>query len=287
MARKAPTLEAIESNPTLHPLAFKLVEERFPDLVWHSHADAPNSSQAFALSAFVPLLTLPDRDAILETFVTSVLPSVEPRADRSWHLIPESRQPELLGETGAGTPTSIDILLQAADAVVCVESKFKVDALEGFGVCGQATSEACRGFHGPCSDTRGSSAWCRLGVKDGRRAPRKYWEAANGQFRGDALAEQTNSQVCPFRDIFQLMRNYLTASELARASGQPFYGVIGIVPEAKSGAISAGVRRFQNKVLLPENANRVAAVDYEEYFAILDGGSAEARGLADFLRALL
>lgn len=287
MRRTAPTLEAIESNPTLHPLAFKLVAERFPELKWHMHADSPDSSQAFALSAFVPLLAFADKDTILEKFVTGVLPSVPPREDRSWHVIPEFTQPELLGETGAGEPTNIDILLVAADAVVCVESKFRVDALEGFGVCSQPAAGACRGFHGPHSDTRGTSAWCRLAVKDGRRDPRKYWEAGVGQFRHDALAEQTSSQVCPYRDIYQLMRTYLTASELARKDGKPFYGAIGIVPQARAGAISARVRRFQNRVLLAENANRVAAVDYEHYIEVLDGGSADAKALAEFLRELL
>jgi hypothetical protein len=287
MTRTAPSLAAIRQNPTLHPLAFSLVAERFPNLKWHSHADSPDSSQAFALSAFVPVLTCADKDAILERFVTRALPLIPPRSDRAWRITPEFTKPELLGETGAGVPTNVDILLEAADAVVCVESKFRVDAREGFGACSQATSHACRGFHGSCSDTRGGSASCRLAVKDGRRQPRKYWELGIGQFRVEALAEQTSSQVCPYRDAYQLMRNYLTACELARRDGKPFFGVIGIVPEANSREVKSGVRLFQNKVLLPENADRVAAFMYEDYIAVLNGGSAEAKEFAKFLTPLL
>ena len=196
-------------------------------------------------------------------------------------------QPVLNARDSRGSPDTANACSPDNDAAVCVESKFKVDALEGFGVCGQPAAGTCRGFHGLHSDTRGTSAWCRLAVKDGRRDPRKYWELGVGQFRHEALTQQTSSQVCPYRDVYQLMRTYLTASELARRDARPFYGAIGIVPQARAGAVSAGVRRFQNRVLLAENADRVAAVDYEYYNEVLDGGSADAKALAEFLRKLL
>ncbi len=285
--QSTPSLDQIRANPTLHPLAFKLVSEQFPELKWHSHADDPRSSQAFALSAFVPLLAFRDKNDILERFVTGAMPSVPPSAGREWSLIPEFTRRELLGETGAGIPTNVDILLVANDAVVCIESKYIVDAAEGFGKCGQFNNGACRGFHGAGSDTKGTEALCRLAMRDGRRNPRLYWQLGRGHFRDEVFAEQAPSQVCPYRDTYQLMRNYLTASELARRDSKPYFGAIGLAPSERSVAIREGVQRLVDDVLLPENRNRVAAVAYEDYLALLEDGSREANSLAAFLRALL
>jgi hypothetical protein len=180
------------------------------------------------------------------------------------------------------------VLLLADDAAMCVESKFRVDALEGFGKCSQATSGDCKGFHGHGSDAKqNTDVWCRLTVKDGYRDPRKYWELGCGHFRDEIFLEQRPSQVCPFRDTYQLMRNYLTASELARQCEKSYFGVIGVVPEARADAIVKGVRQFKEEVLLPENVDRVAAVLYEDYIEVLDSGSTDAKMLADFLRARL
>jgi hypothetical protein len=136
------------------------------------------------LSAFVPVLTFEDRDDILERFVTGAFPAIPGDSGRSWQVIPEFEQPELLGETGEGMPTNVGILLFADDVVVCVESKFRVDALEGFGKCRQATSSSgCRGFYGHGSDAKGgTNALCRLEVPDGQRDPRKYWELGCGGY---------------------------------------------------------------------------------------------------------
>ena len=287
MTRRRPSLQAISENPTLCPLAFAVVTERFSGLKWHSHADSPDSSQAFVLSAFIPLLTFADKDAIIEQFVASMFPTIPPRADRSWDITPEYTNRELLGETGAGMPTNIDMLLTADDVVICVESKFRVDALEGFGKCGQATSGECRGFHGAGSDAKnGTDASCRLDVQDRRRDPRKYWEVARGHFRDEVFAEQTSSQVCPFRDTHQLLRNYLTASAFAETEEKSHFGTVGIVPRARTKAIFEGVDKFR-ALLLPEDAERVAAVNYEDYIAVLDEGSDDAKALAGFLRGLL
>lgn len=284
---RVPPLDRIEANPTLSPLAFRVVRQRFPDLKWHSHADDPRSSQAFALSAFVPVLALPDKNAVLERFVTTALPHIPERADRTWDVIPEFVQPELLGETGAGIATNVDALLVADDAVVCVESKYIVDAAEGFGKCSQFTNGVCHGFHGEGSDTKGTNASCRLSIKDGRREPRFYWSLGRGQFRDAVFAPQHSSQACPYRDTYQLMRNYLLAFALAKRDNKPYFGVIGIVPRARRTAIAEGVQRFQERVLLPENIHRVAAVDYEDYVEVLADGSYEAKELGAFLRALL
>lgn len=282
-----PPLDRIRANPTLNPLAFSLVSERFPELKWHSHADDPRSSQAFALSAFVPLLVLEDKDTIIERFVTGVLPCIPHKETRLWTVVPEFVDRGLLGETGAGVATNVDALLISDDVVICVESKFIVDAVEGFGRCSQASKGVCLGYHGAGSDTRGTTAPCRLAIKDGRRDPRRYWELGRGHFRDEVFTEQTPSQVCPYRDTYQLMRNYLTASELARRDGTPHFGAIGIAPSGRSIAIREGVQRFVDEVLLPENGHRVAAVAYEDYLALLEDGSPEANALGAFLRALL
>ena len=60
---------------------------------------------------------------------------------------------------------------------------------------------------------------------------------------------------------------------------------LGIAPQAIADAIGSGIRQFQ--VLLPENAERVAAVMYEDYVGVLENGSAGAKELAKFLGALL
>lgn len=287
MPRSCPTSEQIRANPTLHESAFALVQERFPDLKWHTHADDPRSSQCFALSAFVPPLAFIDRDDIFERFVTEVFSCIPQRTDREWHVIPEFVRPELLGETGMGIATNVDALLVADDAVVCVESKYIVDAAEGFGRCGQFANGVCRGYYGKGSDTKGTDASCRLSISDGRRDARRYWELGHGHFQEAVFEEQSESQTCPYRDTYQLMRNYLLASELSRTEGKQFFGVIGIVPSARQSAIATGVQMFQEEVLLPENAWRVAAVPYEGYIGVLANGSDEARELAKFLMARL
>lgn len=287
MTYRVPTIEQIGQNPTLHPLALELVRGRFPGLKWHSHADSPDSSQAFALSAFLPLLTFEDGDTVVERFVSTTLPAVEHRADRRWDLVPEFTRPVLLGETGAGVPTNVDILMLSDDAVVCVESKFRVDALEGFGRCGQFTNGACRGFHGSGSDISGGGSACRLAVPDGRRAARLYWELGRGHFRDQVFEEQEPSSVCPFRDTYQLMRNYLLAAAFAEETGRPYYGVIGLVPKARRTAIASGVDRFRDEVLQRQFADRVVATNYEAYLDVLSGSSAEAGDLAAFLARLL
>lgn len=285
--RSLSSLDQIRANPTLHPLAFSLISEQFPDLKWHSHADDPRSSQAFAVSAFVPLLALEDKDTIIERFVTGVFPRIPHKEMRSWTVVPEFVDRDLLGETGAGIATNVDVLLAADDVVICVESKFIVDAAEGFGKCGQASKGTCLGYHGAGSDTRGTTASCRLAVKDGRRDPRRYWELGRGHFRDEVFAAQTPSQVCPFRDTYQLMRNYLLAAQYAEKHGKDHFAVVGIVPSARAAAILAGVVQFRERVLLPAKAQSVARVDYEDYIGLLAEGSGEANRLSVFLRDLL
>jgi Restriction Endonuclease associating with ARP len=270
----------------MHPRAFALAKARFPHLKWHLFADSPSSSQALALSAFLPVLEFPDRDAILEEFVTRSLPGIAPRAGRSWEVMPEYERPELLGEAGGGEPTRVDILLVAQDAVVCVEAKYRADAGHGWGACTQPR-RLCEGYHGLGSDRKGSRASCRLGFPDGHRGPRLYWHVARNRFREQVFAPQTAGDICPYLRDYQLVRNYLFAAELARQEGKTDHGVIGVAPSARLGRLAAGVERFTRDVLQPAQVGRVAVASFEGYAALLATGSGQAQDLARFLGALL
>lgn len=284
---RQPTLAAIAANPTLHPRAFALVQERYAELKWHSHADSPESSQAFALSAFIPLLDLDERHQVVDAFVTTVLLGIPRDPDRKWSITPEFTSPTVLGETGLGVPTNVDILLTANDAVVCVESKFKVDALEGFGRCSQFSNGVCGGFHGVGSDSRGSDALCRLGVSDGRRHARLYWTLGEDYFRQSIYDEQVSGEVCPYRDNYQAMRNFLLAARLAESEQKPHFGVIALVPKTRDAALRRGVERFQEEVLLPQYADGIVCAHYEDYIRLLGADGSESAQLAKFLEAIL
>jgi hypothetical protein len=270
----------------MHPRALALAQARFPRLKWHLFADSPRSSQALALSAFLPVLEFPDRDVILEEFVTRSLPVIAPRARRSWEVIPEYERPELLGETGGGEPTRVDILLVAPDAVVCVEAKYRADAQQGWGGCVQPP-RLCEGYHGPGSDRKGSRASCRLEFPDGHRGSRLYWHVARDRFREQVFAPQTAGHICPYLRDYQLVRNYLFAAEFARWEGKSEHGVIGLAPSERLDRLAAGVERFTRDVLQPALVGRVAVASLEGYAAILAASSGQAQDLARFLGSLL
>ncbi len=250
------------------------------------YAHTPGSSQALALSAFVPLLEFADKNELLEEFVTGALATVPPRAGRVWEVAPECSDRVLLGESGRGEATTIDVLLVADDAVVCVECKFRADARQGWGRCSQPP-RLCHGFHGPGSDRKGTSAYCRLEAADGHRGPRRYWHAAAGLFRDEILVPQSLGDVCPFFEDYQLVRNYLFAARHAECTGRAWFGVIGLVPEAGSARVALGVERFRLSTVRPEGSARVALATYERYLDVLACGSPDARRLAVFLRAIL
>jgi hypothetical protein len=285
--RRRPTQAAIGANPTLHPRAFALVRDRFPDLEWHFYAHSPDSSQAFALSAFLPVIEFPDRDLLLEQFVTAALPSaVPPGGARVWRVLPEYSDPILLGESGYGEATSVDVLLVAHDAVVAVECKFRVDARQGWGRCGQPP-RLCEGFHGEGSDRKGSPAACRLEAADGHRGPRHYWRVARPHFREQVFRAQAPGDVCPFLEGYQLVRNYLFAARYAATTNRPYFGVIGVAPGARSAPLLGGVERFKHEILSAEEGSRAGFVRWEKYLEMLACGSSPAKNLAAFLSELL
>jgi restriction endonuclease-like protein len=233
---------------------------------WQSPND-PESSQVFCISAFGALRSLPDRDRVLDTLLARWLPHLP--IESPWKLIPEHSQPGLLGETGQGTPTNVDVFCVSDRAVVCVESKFLHDAARGFGGCGQAKSGDCAGFHGPGSDRKTKTgAHCRLEIQDGRRAPRLYWTHGRKYFRDAVFEEQSEGQKCPFKkSAFQLMRNFLFAA--TAAGNRKAFAVLAIAPDRTSNLVRDQVAKFQDQVLLPAFRNHVAVGAYDELTVLL------------------
>lgn len=267
-------------NPTYWPGALSEAEGGL--IKWHSPR-SPHSSQVFCISAFGTLRGLPDRDAILASLFAGILP---PSAMRStWSLVPEHTDPLLLGETGQGTPTSVDVFCRASDAAVCIESKFRSDAKEGFGGCGQAKSGDCKGFYGQDSNSKTKAdAMCRLTTKDGEREPRKYWEIGRAFFLESVFTPQTAGQTCPFSGAsFQLMRNFLFAARAA-GTGKAF-GVVCVVPEKMAAKCRKQVAVFKAEVLRPEFRSAIAVVTYDDLVALLARSPYEAsRALGGFLQ---
>jgi len=167
------SMRSADDYPLLYRGVYDALMSERPKFPWHRYATSTHSSQAFCLSAFVPLWSLPTADAVLDEFVHRAL-SALPFRERHWTAKVEFECPATLGETGGAHPTSIDVLLEANDVVVCVESKFITDAAQGLGHCRQPQGGACRGFHGRGSDASDAEAWCHLDLRDGDRDPRAY-----------------------------------------------------------------------------------------------------------------
>lgn len=251
--------------------------EKFP---WHSHATSPHSSQAFCLSAFVPLWNMPSADAVLDEFVRRVLPGL-PFHERHWTVRVEFECPTTLGEMGGAHRTSIDVLLEADDVAICVESKFITDAASGLGHCRQPSEGACKGFHGHGSDPSNAEAWCHLHVRAGD--PRPYWTLAEKYFTEDALREQTAQEKCQLLDTYQLMRNFFFAAEWAESEQKAHRAAIVIVPSRFGTKLSQQVGDFR-ALLRPEEREFVTLASYEDYVEVLRAlGGAEGEALAAFL----
>ena len=281
----ASRFDRIRNSPALYPGVAASLGPSFP---WHVHAGSARSSQALCLSAWYPLKDLEARHEVIERLLTASLPSIAPQTGRRWQISVEETRPELLGEGGRGQPSSIDVLLQADDAVVCVESKYLSDASTGFGRCGQFPN-ACRGFYGPGSDRRmGSDAACRLSVADGRRKARRYWTVAAGLFRPRALEPATEAGSCPLDRFYQLSRNLFFAAELARRTGRPQFAALAIAPAATAGVIEGQVAACRDDVLLAEHADRVGVTHYERLVeGLSESGDEAAAAVGRFVASRL
>jgi len=234
-----------KSNRTYLPNALSDAEGQA--IRWHS-PEAEASSQVFCISAFGRLRSLPDGVQILNQLFATTLPNVPPAT--RWDLTFEYVDRDVLGETGQGTATNIDVYCVSPQAVVCIESKFLFDANEGFGGCGQFRAGDCAGFHGQGSDRKTPKvpSLCRLEVQDGKRDPRKYWQLGRAYFRDEVFREQRAGESCPLAmSNYQLMRNFLFAATTAGA-GQEF-GVVAMVPEKTATTVTTQVAAFQADVL--------------------------------------
>jgi hypothetical protein len=195
---------------------------------------------------------------------------------------------DVLGETGAGTPTSLDGLVRWPGGVLTIESKF---CEAEFGVCGQTKTTVvkppdpratgllggravanCTGQHAIGSDTKPSTAHlnvaCRLTIADGRRARRRYWDVAPHLFVPEIL--ETPGR-CPFAsDAYQLMRNLAFAHEWPGRSVGGWFGMLVCLVDRSPHAAELRERVELFRALLhPELRTRVGIVSYERIADVL------------------
>jgi hypothetical protein len=269
----------VQTNPTYLPGS--LPDSEGGKIKWHSPRD-PASSQVFCISAFAAVRG--DAD-LCNKVLHQALPHIPESLD--WQLQFEYTDEQLLGETGQGIPTNIDVFCTSRHGVICVESKFLYDAREGFGGCGQLRQGHCSGFYGAGSDlkTRTENP-CRLEMQDGERGPRRYWQLGRAYFQDSAYAVQQAGQTCPFAlSNYQLMRNFLFA---ATAAGAREFGVVAIVPDSTASAVRAQVLAFQNTILKPEFRAHIAVASYDLLALLLmDSPSTRARQAGRHMQTIL
>ena len=255
----------VQKNRTYLPGALDDAEGQ--RIRWQS-PESPASSQIFCVSVFGTLRSLPDGFAVLNRFLSEALPDIPPATH--WDLTFEHVDAEVLGETGSGTPTDIDVYCVSPRAVVCIESKFRYDANEGFSGCGQFNANDCAGFHGFGSDrkTPEVESLCRLEIQDGKRDPRKYWRLGRAYFQDEVFREQREGETCPFTaSNYQLMRNFLFAASTAGDARE--FGVVAIVPEKTGVTVRAQVAAFQLGVLSQGFRSRINVGTYDALAAML------------------
>jgi hypothetical protein len=280
-----PTWEQVRVNPTLYSNA--LFEDEGESFPWHKFAHLPHSSQVFCVSAFGTLRKLKSRDDIVRDLLAA-RPSMgdcQP-SNNLWEIGLEVEDRKLLNEFGTPQPSSIDVCLTSPDAVYCLEAKFREDAMDGFGACGQPSKRQCAGHFGPSSDLKTmTDAWCRLEVWDGERSPRLYWALGRAFFRDSVFLPQEVGSICPFNGPnYQLMRNLLWAAAYARRSRKQLFGVLVVCPGAFSPLLAAQVEEFKANVLRPEYHDAIRLRTYEDYASLLRAtGEATALALATFL----
>ena len=248
---------------------------------WHSPEDE-RSSQVFCISAFGGLWQLGDGVSIFNRLLSECLPQL-PRSE-SWNWELEYIDRSLLGETGQGMPSNIDVFCHSPKAVVCIESKFLFDAKEGFDSCGQVKAGDCAGFYGLGSDLKTQSdANCRLEIKDGKRDPRLYWELGREYFLEDIVRPQNKGERCPFADsAYQLMRNFVFAS-VAAGKWRDF-SVLAIVPAKTGELIKKQVEIFRDSILLPKHRQRIGFATYNQLAQLMiDSPHERSRDLGKFL----
>lgn len=262
--------ELVKVNPTYLPGS--LTDDEGHSIRWHSPS-SKRSSQVFCISAFGSLRQLPDGQEILTTLLTRHFERIG--LTGPWELTPEYHDRQVLDETGKVTPTSVDVLCRSKSSVVCIESKFMADALDGFGSCSQVPKN-CRGHYGPGSDIKtNTAANCRLEV------PEAYWRRGKQFFQDDVFLEQSVGEICPFSGHnFQLMRNVLFAA----CSGAGAWATLAIVPDRVSAKVRQQASMFREQILTPEYRERVSVATYEELIVLLRASTfAQSNRLGEFL----
>jgi hypothetical protein len=266
----------VQRNPTYR--AGALTEAEGVRIRWHSPL-SEQSSQVFSVSAFGSLRHLADGQEILQKLLTRHFPKVG--LNGPWELVLEHSDRRVLDESGPVTPTSLDVFCLSESSAICIESKFIVDAREGFGPCSQFPKN-CGGYYGAGSDLKTSTAAsCRLEVADGSRGARSYWRKGKSRFRESVFATQVSGQVCPFRGPnFQAMRNMLFAASSARAA----WATLAIVPDRMGDVLRAQASAFREQILLPDYSDRLAVATYEDLIELLRASAFdESRKLGAFL----
>jgi hypothetical protein len=268
-----------QSNPTY--LVGALSELEGTPIKWHSPRDE-RSSQVFCVSAFGKLRSLPDGRSILNRLLSPLLS--DGCTHDVWNFEFEHENPRLLGELGAGTPTSIDVYCTSAKCIVCIESKFFYDARDGFGGCSQIKHNHCYGYYGPQSDRKtGSEKFCRLEAQDGPRTPRLYWTLGKIYFKDTVFTEQKKGDFCPFGGgHFQLMRNFLFANT---AAANKHFRVLVIAPKKTQTKVKQQIDSFKSRVLREEHHHKIMLTHYDYLADMLTASSHQAsKDLGDFLR---
>ncbi len=285
--KRSVTWSDVRENPQLHSALRS--DDGLATLDWHRAAANPMSSQVFCVSAFGRLAQLPAdvRDAVVARLIGTDRGA---QVRGPWSVTLEHSDPFVLDEHG-GHATAIDAFLSSPTGVVAIESKFLVDAAQGFGGCSQHERGLCAGFFGAGSATPAfaAAARCVLEVDfPGRsRTARRYWTLAPFYFRKEVLVQQRPGDECPFRNgNFQLMRNFLYAAMLAHYRGTTEFWVLAMSPERTSGAAREQVTEFQEVVLQARFRERLRFLPYERLVSALrETAYGDALELADFLES--
>ena len=274
-----------EAFPNMFPNAIsEAIGKKIP---WHTHAASPQSSQTFCVSAFGPLIDHDGSDQICRQLTERSFEDWK-HCDGRWKIQLEFSDRVLLNEM-MGTPSQIDVLLDGPDSAITVESKLVVDAQAGFGCCGKFEKSKCKGFYGPGSDAKSPATWCVLERWDGGRSPRLYWTLGRSFFKPSVFLQQKERETCPFRGSnYQLMRNFLLAAAYSQKKKKKQFGTLVLCPRAFSETLASQVKSFREDVLLPEYADRVSLVYYDDYISLLRNSDDDRLGqVAEFLQRRL
>jgi hypothetical protein len=274
-----------EAFPNMFPNAIsEAIGNQIP---WHTHAASPQSSQTFCVSAFGPLIDHGNSDQICHTLAERAFNGWR-NCDGRWKILLEFSDRTLLNEM-IGKPSQIDVLLVGPDSAITVESKLVVDAHAGLGCCGKFGDNKCKGFYGPGSDAKSPATWCLLERWDGGRSPRLYWTLGRSFFKSSVFLQQKEGETCPFRDSnYQLMRNFLLAAAYSQKKKKKQFGTLVLCPRTFSEKLASQVQSFREDVLLPEYADKVSLVYYDDYISLLRNSNDGKLGqVAEFLQCRL